>query len=110
MTTSENTEGESLTGSNNESDHKDENAISEVANIDNEGEDWGNEAANIDNEGEDWGPADNGVVDNSGEDWSKPEPTNEPTRSRPTYEPTDDPTIDLLSRLEDLKGTMFCKC
>ena len=84
-------------------------SLSDSSNTDNEGEDWGGEVSNIDNEGEDWG-AQQTIIDNEGEDWTKPEPTNEPTsRSRPTYEPTDDPTIDLLSRLEDLRGTMFCK-
>jgi hypothetical protein len=78
--------------------------------IDNEGEDWGSKATNIDNEGEDWGSAVNDEsVDNSGEDWSKPEPTIGPTPKLPTPIPSPEPTIDLLSRLEDLKGTMFCK-
>ena len=84
-------------------------SLSDSGETDNEGEDWGSEQSNIDNEGEDWG-AQQTIIDNEGEDWTKPEPTYEPTsRSRPTYEPTDDPTIDLLSRLEDLRGTMFCK-
>ena len=101
--------GESLSDSTS-TDNKGEDLGSEQSNIDNEGEDWGNEQSNIDNEGEDW-DSQSTTIDNEGEDWTKPEPTNEPTtRSRPTYEPTDDPTIDLLSRLEDLKGTMFCKC
>ena len=108
----EDTEGdrgsESLSDSGN-TDNEGEDWGGEVSNIDNEGEDWGSEQSNIDNEGEDWG-AQQTIIDNEGEDWTKPEPTNEPTsRSRPTYEPTDDPTIDLLSRLEDLRGTMFCK-
>ena len=58
------------------------------------------ESANIDNEEEDWGLAGIDAVDNSGEDWKW---------IRPTYQPSENPTIDLLSRLEDLKDTMFCK-
>lgn len=76
LTTSDNTENESLIDSN-ESDNEDENTANEAPfKIDNEGEDWGNESANnIDNEGEDWESSEIDAVDNSGEDWSKIEPT-----------------------------------
>jgi hypothetical protein len=87
-------------------------------NIDNEGEDWdsdlSSESSNVDNEGEDWGSPENDAVDNSGEDWSKPVPTDAPTPTAqtpiaPTPDPTPEPTIDLLSRLEDTKKTMYCE-
>ena len=71
-------------------------SISNNANIDNEGEDWG-----VDNEGEDWDE----VVDNEGEDWTTNKPTIAPFPRPPT---TMSPTIDLLGRLEDLKGTYYC--
>lgn len=54
----------------------------------------------IDNEGEDWGN-----VDNEGEDWSTNKPTYAPYPMPPM---TLSPTIDLLGRLEDLKGTYYC--
>lgn len=107
----ENWDTESLADSN-EVDNSEENWDSEStadsANIDNEGEDWGGEPS-IDNEGEDWGSSGNAEVDNSGEDWSNPEPTHEPTPKMPTPIPSPEPTIDLLGRLEDLKGTMYCE-
>lgn len=57
----------------------------------------------IDNEGEDWGDDDG--VDNEGEDWSTKRPTNKPSPNVPT---TPSPTIDLLGRLDELKGTYYC--
>lgn len=78
-------------------------------NVDNEGENWEN--PNVDNEGEDW---ENPGIDNEGEDFGnivsqeKPEPTNQPSPMEPTQKPTSRPTIDLMSHLEDLKGSYFC--
>jgi hypothetical protein len=64
------------------------------------GEESNSDNSGIDNEGEDWGD-----VDNEGEDWSTNKPTNVPSPKAPT---TLSPTIDLLGRLEDLKGTYYC--
>lgn len=88
-------------------------ATSDSTNIDNEGEDWDSDlssgSSNVDNEGEDWDSPENDAVDNSGEDWSKPVSTDAPTPIAPTLDPTPEPTIDLLSRLEDAKKTMYCE-
>ena len=76
--------------------------------VNNEGEDWGS-GNEVNNEGEDWG-SDN-EVNNEGESWDTPEPTatSEPTSPKaPTLKPTSDPTIDLISHLENLKASYFC--
>ena len=66
----------------------------------NNAEDNTSDNMGIDNEGEDWGD-----VDNEGEDWSTNKPTSAPYPMPPM---TLSPTIDLLGRLEDLKGTYYC--
>ncbi len=89
--------------------------------INNEGEDWGSDNE-VNNEGEDWGSdyeVNNGgedwdsdiEVNNEGENWDTQEPTttSEPTSPKaPTPKPTSDPTIDLMSHLENLKTSYFC--
>ncbi|KAL9188929.1 hypothetical protein ACHAXT_011419 [Thalassiosira profunda] len=84
--------------------------------IDNSGEDW-NTAGNqqqIDNAGEDWGST---GVNNDGEEWSQTRPTSAPSTRRPTNkpspraptpDPTPDPTIDLMTHLENLKNSYYC--
>ena len=84
-------------------------------NIDNEGEDWGNK--NIDNEGENWGDSSQ-EVDNEGENWgdgsdsfhsgNPPQPTKVPLPKGPTPLPTPEPSIDLLSHMENLKTSYYC--
>ena len=76
--------------------------------VNNEGEDWGSDNE-VNNVGEDWGS--NKEVNNEGEHWDTPEPTitSEPTSPMaPTPKPTSDPTIDLISHLENLKTSYFC--